>query len=316
MATQNDAADVVNYLAMDHSYFQREAIAVELVSFSSGSEMIPAMATDQVEVATVGSNPAAWNALARGVGFKMLLDRGSFYGDYGAQFLVVRKDLYDRGLGRRLEDLRNMSLAITPPGKATLSARALAAGLQRIGMSLDEVTILPLPFPKMVAALGNGAVDAGMVSEPFLGSVVRRGSAVKAFSVGELYPGFQLGVVGFSRSFYANRPVAKAYVRAYLRAARAYNEALAGRPGELTRAQVDEAVARYTRIDVATVREMVPPGMRPNGQPHRDSIMYCYQYFRDQGLVPEPVSEAAFAALWGTELVDEALAEIGRVPES
>jgi hypothetical protein len=61
---------------------------------------------------------------------------------------------------------------------------------------------------------------------------------------------------------------------------------------------------------------MAPPGIHPNGQPHRESIMYCYQFFRDQGLIPEPVTEAGFASLFGTDLVDEVLAEIGRAPES
>jgi ABC-type nitrate/sulfonate/bicarbonate transport system substrate-binding protein len=185
-----------------------------------------------------------------------------------------------------------------------------------VGLTLDDVDIQPLPFPEMIAALANGAVDAGMVAEPFMASVVRQGTAVRAFNVGDLYPGFQLGVVGFSQSFYANRPAAKGFVRAYLRAARAYNAAYDGRPGELTRQQIDEAIARRTRMDAAAVHDMAPPGIRPNGEPSREAIMYCYQFFREQGLVPEPISDAQFAAVWGSELVDEVLSEIGRAPES
>ena len=44
-------------------------------------------------------------------------------------------------------------------------------------------------------------------------------------------------------------------------------------------------------------------------------MLYCYQFFRDEGLIPEPVPEAAIAALWGFELVEEALSEVGRLPE-
>jgi hypothetical protein len=44
-------------------------------------------------------------------------------------------------------------------------------------------------------------------------------------------------------------------------------------------------------------------------------MLYCYQFFREQGLIPEPVSEAQFASLWGTELVEEVLREVGRVGE-
>jgi NitT/TauT family transport system substrate-binding protein len=316
MATQNNASDVAAYLALDHGYFQQEGIELELVPFSSASEMMPALATGHVEVSSIAGNPAGFNAIARGVEFKLVVDKGSFYGTYGDQYLVVRKDLHDRGRGQRLEDLRGLTVAITPPGKGTVSACALAAGFQRAGMTLDDVNIQPLPFPEMVAAFANNAVDAGLISEPFLAGVVRQGTGVKVLSVGDLFPGFQFGVVGFSKELYANRPVAKAWVRAYLRAARAYNAALADRPSELSRTQVYESVARHTRMEPGTVREMAPPGIHPNGQPHRESIMYCYQFFRDQGLIPEPVTEAGFAALFGTDLVDEVLAEIGRVPES
>jgi NitT/TauT family transport system substrate-binding protein len=316
MATQNNASDVAAFIAADYGYFQQEGIDLEFVPFSSASEMMPALATGQVEVSSIAGNPAAFNAISRGVKFKLTVDKGSFFGPYGDQYVVVRKELYDRGRGQRLEDLRGLTVAITPPGKATVSACALAGGLQRVGMTLDDVNIQPLPFAEMVAALANGAVDAGMVSEPFLAGVMRQGTGVKVLSVGDLYPNFQFGVVGFSDELYSNRAAAKAWVRAYLRAARAYNAALAGRPSEIDRAKIDESIARYTRIDPATVREMAPPGIHPNGQPNREAMMYCYQFFRDQGIVPEPVPEAAFAGLWGTELVDEVLAEIGRVPES
>lgn len=40
--------------------------------------------------------------------------------------------------------------------------------------------------------------------------------------------------------------------------------------------------------------------------------LYCYGFFRDLGLIPEPVSDAAMAAVWGTELVDEVVGELGR----
>lgn len=316
MATQNNASDVAAYLAADFGYFQQEGIDLEFVPFSSASEMMPALATGQVDVSSVAGNPAGFNAIARGVNFKMVLDKGSFFGPYGDQYIVVRKDLYEQGRGRRLEDLRGLSVAITPPGKGTVSACALAAGLQRVGLTLDDVNIQPLPFAEMVAAFANGAVDAGMVSEPFLSGIMRQGTGVKVLSVGDLYPHFQFGVTGFSQDLYANRPLAKAWVRAYLRAARAYNDALAGRPGPLTRDQVYQVIARYARMDPAAVAEMSPPGINPNGEPNREAILYCYGFFREQGLIPEPVSDAAFASLWGTDLVEEVLAEIGRVPEN
>ena len=62
--------------------------------------------------------------------------------------------------------------------------------------------------------------------------------------------------------------------------------------------------------------QRVPLGFNPNGVPTQEGMLYCYQFFRDLNLVPEPVSDATFASLWGTDLIEEVLTEIGRVPES
>jgi len=137
---------------------------------------------------------------------------------------------------------------------------------------------------------------------------------VRVVGLDELYPYFTVSVVGFSSGLYTNRPVAKSFVRTYIRAIRDYNAAVARPPGDADRAQVEEVIARRTGLDPATVRDMVPPGLDPNGLPNQESQVYCYGFFRDQGLITQPVSEAAMAALWGTDLVDEVLSEIGRLP--
>jgi hypothetical protein len=60
---------------------------------------------------------------------------------------------------------------------------------------------------------------------------------------------------------------------------------------------------------------MDPPNFNPNGLPNKESMQYCYQFFRDLGLVPQPIPDATFANLWGTDLVEEVLNDIGRRPE-
>jgi hypothetical protein len=45
-------------------------------------------------------------------------------------------------------------------------------------------------------------------------------------------------------------------------------------------------------------------------------MLYRYRFFHGRRLVTANVPEATLAALWGTELVDEVLNEVGRVPEN
>ncbi len=316
IATARTASDAGLAIAVDKGYFQQEGIDAELIPFPSTSEMIPAVGTGQVDTVTVGPNPATLNALARGIPLKAVLDTGSFRPGVQYQSIVVRKELYDRGRGHELTDMRGMSMAITPPGKATTSACALSAGLQRVGMTLDDLNIQPLTFPDMVPALANGAVDSALMSEPFKTRALRQGTIVSTVPTSELYPNFALGLIAFTTDFYNNRPIAKAYARAYVKAIRELLDARAGRLGDARRAELEEIIARNTGLDAATVHDMELPGFNPNGVPTQEGMLYCYQFFRDLNLVPEPVPDATFANLWGTDLIEEVLTEIGRVPES
>ncbi|HZS01980.1 MAG TPA: ABC transporter substrate-binding protein [Chloroflexota bacterium] len=315
IASQFAATDVGHYIAVERGYYRQEGLDVELINFADASEMIPSLATDQVEVGGIGPNPATWNAVARGVKLKLVMDKGSVRPGIGYTALVIRKDVYDAGRGRSLTDLRGLHIAFTPPGKATTNAMPMAVGMERTGASLDDLVIEPLPFPDMAAALANGSVDGAMIVEPFLSRVLRQGTAVRVMGLDEMYPDFPIGQVGFASAFYANRPLAKALVRGYVRAVRDYDSAIAGRTGEADRAQIDEILSRNTRIDVATVHEMVPVGLNPNGRFNVAGVRDAYRWFREQGFIPEPVSETAINDLLGVELVDEVLAEIGRVPD-
>jgi NitT/TauT family transport system substrate-binding protein len=315
ITTARTASDAGIFVATERGYFEQEGLAAELVGFASTSEMIPAVATGQVETATIGPNPAMLNALARGVPVRAVLDLGSFRPGVGYQSIVIRKDLYDRGEGHGLADLRGLSVAITPPGKATTSACALSAGIERVGLTLDDINIVPLPFPDMVPAFANGAIDAALMSEPFMTRASRQGTIVRTVPTAEMYPNFALGILSFAQDFYANRPVAKAFARGYIRAVRDLLDARAGRTSEAHRAELEEIIARNTGLDAATVHEMALPGFNPNGLPSQEGMVYCYQFFRDLGLVPE-IPAATLAGLWGTDLVEEVLGEIGRVPKS
>jgi NitT/TauT family transport system substrate-binding protein len=245
-----------------------------------------------------------------------MLDLGTYRPGESEQALAVRKAVWDAGHGHQLEDLRSMTLAITPPGKATTSACALSQGLARVGLTLDDVDIQPITFPDMVGAFANGAVDAALIVEPFKTRALQQGTAVTFMGLGDMYPNFTIATLGFAESLYGNRPAAKGFVRAYVKALREYLAAMNGQSGDAAKAQVVDVIARGTGIDADTVRVMTPPNFNPNGLPNRDSMLYCYQFFRDQGLIPQPISDAAMQSLWGTDLVNEVLGEIGRVPES
>ena len=315
-ATQLASSDVPVYIAADRGYFQQAGLEVELVRFGNSSEIIPSLGTGQVEAASSGTNPALWNAIVRGIPLKLMLDKGTFRPGWGDQALVIRKAVYESGRGRTLDDLRGLKIAMTPPGRATASGCALGAGLQRVGQTLDAVDIQAINFPEQLAALANGAIDGAMLNEPFLARALSQGTVVRAVDLDEMYPYFTISSVIFGPQLYEDRPAAKGFVRSFIRAVRDYLAAHAGNSQAMTWAKVAETMARYTSLDAASLIDMSPTGFNPNGLPNKDALLHCYQFFLSEGLIPTPVPEPTLAAVWGTELVDEVLAEIGRLPES
>ncbi len=317
LSGQRLAVESLVWLGEERGYFRQEGIDIEHVTFGSASEMIPALATGQLDAAPMPANPAMWNAVARGVNARVVVDLGTYRPGESEQALMVRRAVYDAGRWHGLEDLRSLSLAITPPGKATTTACALSVGLQQAGLTLDDLNIQPITFPDMVGALANGSVDAAMMVEPFLSRAVQQGTAVRAIGLGDLYPYFTIATIGFADPLYSNRPAARGFVRAYLRALRDYLPAVAGQSGEAARAEIVDVIARGTGIDPATVATMTPPYFNPNGLPNRSSMLYCYEFFRGQGLIPQPVPDSVLqGTLWGTDLVEDVLNELGRLPES
>src|SRR5205085_10163193 len=85
------------YIAMDKGFFQAKGITVDVEPFASGAKMIPALATGQLDVATGSPSAGLYNAIASGMEFKIVADKGQVRP--GASFvpLTVRKDLVDSG---------------------------------------------------------------------------------------------------------------------------------------------------------------------------------------------------------------------------
>src|SRR3954451_5990164 len=116
MGTQTSVNDIAMWLGAERGYFQEEGIDLDLVPFSNASEMVPALATDQLEAGGIAFNPATINAIARGVPLKVVLDRATFRPGFATQAMVVRKQAYDAGRGRTLGDLKGLNVAVLPPG--------------------------------------------------------------------------------------------------------------------------------------------------------------------------------------------------------
>lgn len=303
---QNLASDAAVFIGKAKGYFREQGLEVEIVPFANASEMIPALATGQVDVAGIAANAATFNAVARDVTIKIVADKGSSPPGSGFQALSIRKDLANQI--NDFKDLRGMTIAVTPPPDSTANAVDIDKALQRGGLTTKDVKIVSLGFADMNAAFANRSIDAAILNEPFVAAAQERGLAVRWKGVDEIYPSHQYGTIAYSPNLVKDKPtVAKRFMVAYIKAARDYNDAF---HKDKEKEQIISVLTANTKIkDSKTFDKMVPAGINPNGYVNADSIAEDQEWYFARGTVKKKVD---LKTLIDNQYVDYAIQRLGK----
>src|SRR4051794_16238960 len=215
------------YLPQSKGYFQEEGINVKTVEFSSATYMVAPLGAGQLDVGGGAPSAGLYKAVARGVKLKIVADKASSQPGYGVNQILVRKDLVDSGQYKTPKDLKGMKLALAGTGVSSMTT--LNETIKPFGVKYSEVQILDLAFPQHVVALRNKAIDASITTDPSATVAIQEGIATTIKTDDEIIPKHQIAVLLYSEDFALRRPeVAKRFMRAYLKAVRFYNGALAG----------------------------------------------------------------------------------------
>src|SRR5205823_6623138 len=99
--------------------------------------------------------------------------------------------------------------------------------LQSVGMRVDDVEVVVMPFPDQVTALGSGHLDGAVFPEPFGTIAVQKNAAAHVMNADSFIPGGQVALMSFSDRFAHERPdVARRWAVAYVKGARAFMDAM------------------------------------------------------------------------------------------
>jgi ABC-type nitrate/sulfonate/bicarbonate transport system substrate-binding protein len=263
-------------------YFREQGLDVDTLPMQSGSDLIAPLASGELEAGGGTFSIALLNAIQRGVGLRIVADKGNSRQGFQFSQLPIRKDLMDSGEVRQLSDLRGRKLAVSATRAG--SEAVLAHILGRAGMGVDDVDVQVLGYPDMLTALGNRAIDGGIIIEPFIAAAVDRGlvSTWEQGYSGDAYGGvYQAGVLIFSGRFAEQTDQARRFMIGYLRGVRAYNDAFA--QGQ-NRAEMVRLLAEQTNVkDVALYDRMQMAGLDPDGRLNRASLQMELDYFRNRG---------------------------------
>lgn len=136
--------------------------SIEFFQFTSGTEVINAMASGSIDISLNGSSPTA-AGVSRGVDMEVIYIYDNIN---NAEALVVNDSI------AAPQDLKGKTIGV-PFGSTTHFHMMFA--LEQLGISPKEVNVLDMSPPDMVAAWERGDIDGGFVWDPALGKMKEKG---------------------------------------------------------------------------------------------------------------------------------------------
>ena len=287
----SSTSDAPIYIAAKKGYFRDEGLDVKVTNFRSAADMVAPLGAGQIEAGAGSASAGLYNAVARGIKIKIVADKASSPPGYGGTKILVRKDHVESGRYKELKDLKGMKFAMNAPGVSNTST--LNTLLKSAGLKYSDVETVDLPLPDHVVALKNKSVDASASVEPGPALAIRNGDAVLIKSDDEILPNHQIAVLLYSEEFaFKQSEAAKKFMRAYIRAVRFYNGALAN--GRLDGPNADEVIAILSEATPIKSRDIykaiTPTGMNPDGRVNKASLAYDLAFYTEQGLVKAAVN--------------------------
>ncbi len=290
------------YIAHAKGYFKELGLEVDIKPFESSGDMLPAIASGEIDVAGGITGANLFNAVARGLEIRIIADKGTNNPGKSYFNMVVRKDLADQI--KDYKDLKGKKIGVFSVG--TLNEYTVEKALAKGGLTTKDVELIPLGPPDMNLALANKSIEVGMQIEPMIAQAEQKGIAVRFKDTTEFLPGGQIAVVLASPKFANNKAVAERFMVAYLKGLRDYNDAFI--KGQNTDAIID-ILSKYSELKDKEVWKAVKvTGLNPNGAVFKDNLVDQYNWYKAKGSVKADVSLDKMIDL---SLVDAAKKHVG-----
>lgn len=239
-------ADAGIFVAKERGYFQDQGISVELIFFSSsGGPQMAALTTGELDAGSGSISPGIYNAVAAGIGLKIVATKSRVGTGRTAKYLV-RRSLLEPGKPPTLKDLKGKIIALNSAGGA--SRLFLDGLLKKAGLRESDVTIRVMPFTDMANALSRAVIDAAFMVQPFASAVEESGAAVPIADLADFFPGHMTNNLFYSDVFIRSRPkTAERFMHGFLKGQRDFHDAVTKKKESLD--EIVDLVGRYLRVE-------------------------------------------------------------------
>ena len=241
MVTPIDSAAEVWY-AQDMGFFAKQGLNVDIQPGNNGSAIATAVSTDAVDIGYSDLVTLAKGYL-KGIPFVAIAPAAIWTSEAPVAGLVV----LSTSPVKSAKDLAGKTLAV--PGLGTLAEYSPRAWIDQNGGDATAIKFLEMPYAAMPAALTAGRIDAAYISEPFF-AVVKKDVRVLGYSHNAIAKQF------LQSAWFTTPQWAKDHPDLVKRFAAAMRETAQWANQKANKARSAEILAKYTKIDPATVAAM------------------------------------------------------------
>jgi NitT/TauT family transport system substrate-binding protein len=275
-------------IALRRGYFEQQGLDVETVQAASGQEMIPALASNQLQAASGSPNAGLFNALNRGFDIRIAGDFAHI-GDATDRTIaiMVRADLIESGEIKTVADMKG-KVASQGPGPGQISAIVYQKLFDQAKLAVSDVTIKSINFPDTLAAFASKTIDVAYMIEPLVTEAERQNLARVMVPGGAIDPGAELSIWMFSPEFAKEKDAATRFMVAFLKGARDYYDAFfLGKDKESTIA----LLTKYLPVKDPTLwgksRQFTDLNGRVNVEDLKSQAAFQVQHGNVTGAVPD-----------------------------
>jgi len=200
-------------------YAEEAGIEINMVEVSSGNDSITGVATAQYDVGFAGIGSAAYNAFAEGLPVRYV---APMHAGYVEDYFILSSQVAGSAeeaaqVAQDMSGYAGQTFAVNAPGVVTEAV--LGYALERVGLSMDDITLEYIPFPDQLPALANGGIVGSVLSEPFPTQAEQDGSGYRPWETPDEEPIPFTGIIFNTDWAEANPELAEGFMRAYAMAA-------------------------------------------------------------------------------------------------
>lgn len=301
VAATRSIANAPELVALRNGYFKEHGLRVVWEIAPTSGDAIARVAQGKFQVAAAEVSSGYFRALEKDLPITIVGDRVS---SPLAHILMLRRDLRDKVKTPR--DLQGRVVATDAHG--SLASYLIGKILERDGLTVADVDLVPLSFAPMSDAFIGKAIDAGLLVPPFVYQFEEQKIAVPFASADMLVepqPITAAAIMVNTDWARTNPLVAQNYVQAWLRGVRDYCQAY---HGAAVRNHVVEALLKSGAERPEILHKYPWPARSADGRVNIASLLDMQAWFVRNGFAKFELPAERIADL---SLVEAALHKLG-----